>query len=309
MNNPDPDADPLSAGDDIVAAFQIEDEPVRGRVVRLGPATVDAILRRHAYPDPVSALVGEALALVALVGSSLKFEGKLIMQAQGDGPVKFVVAEYRSPGAVRAYAHIEPDALAALMAERPGEDFSAVELLGAGHFAMTIDQGEDTDRYQGLVALEGPSLSDCAELYFEQSEQVPTRIKLAVGLVHMEGRSPEWRAGGALIQRIAGDSNRGDTDDAWETASVLFSTIEAEELVDPSLAAGELLFRLYHEDGVRLHEAEPLEAACTCTRERIVTLLKQFGSDTADMIEPNGAIRVRCEYCNTSFEVAPDELT
>jgi molecular chaperone Hsp33 len=174
---------------------------------------------------------------------------------------------------------------------------------------MTIDQGPDTERYQGMVALEGETLAEVASLYFAQSEQIPTSIRIACAQLGGTGQRTSWRSGGALIQQIAGDSARGDTALAWDHAAILFETLEDKELVDPELSAGDVLYRLYHEDGVRLFEARPIETACTCSRERIVALLQQFGKEAAqDMVEADGLIRVRCEYCNRSFDVRPDEI-
>ncbi|GBF58560.1 33 kDa chaperonin [Candidatus Phycosocius bacilliformis] len=310
-NPADPDADPMAAADDIVAAFQIDGEPVRGRIVRLGPATVDEILQRHAYPDCVARLLGELLTLAALVGASLKFDGKLIIQVQGEegleGAVRFMVAEYRTAGALRGYANIDHVALAKLLSDNPAPGLP--DLIGQGLFVMTVDQGDDMDRYQGTVALEGDTLAEAASLYFAQSEQIPTRIRVACSRKDGPGGRHLWRAGGALIQQVAGDSARGDTALAWENAAILFETLEDRELVNADLSAGEVLFRLYHEDGVRLFEAKPIETACTCSSERILALLRQFGREAAaEMVEADGLIRVRCEYCNKSFDVRPEEL-
>jgi molecular chaperone Hsp33 len=307
----DPDADPMASADDIVAAFQIDGEPVRGRIARLGPATVDEVLQRHDYPGAVARILGELLTLGALVGASLKFDGKLIVQVQGLpaslGPVRFVVAEYRTNGSLRGYASVDKEALSTLLASNDAPTLQ--DLLGPGLFAMTIDQGEDMDRYQGTVPLEGDSIAEAAALYFAQSEQIPTRVRVhCTQTTNAKGRT-FWRAGGALIQQIAGDSARGDTALAWDNASILFETLSDQELVDEGLSAGEVLYRLYHEDGVRLFEAKPIETACTCSAERIKSLLKQFGADAAaDMIESDGIIRVRCEYCNKTYDVRPDEL-
>lgn len=309
---PDPDADPLAAGDDLVAPFQIDGEPVRGRIARFGPATVDEILARHAYHPVIATLLGELLTLAALVGSSLKFDGKLIIQIQSEpdtilAPVRFIVAEYRTNGSLRGYANVDGQHLARLLTDTPEPGLA--ELFGPGVFAMTIDQGADMDRYQGAVAIEGDTLAEAAMGYFAQSEQIPTRIRLACAQRETAGGRREWRAGGALLQQVAGDSARGDTDDAWRTASILFETLETSELLDPELSSGELLFRLYHEEGVRLFDAKPVETACTCSRARIMDLLRQFGHEAAaDMVEADGRIRVRCEYCNKSFDFRPDEL-
>jgi molecular chaperone Hsp33 len=165
------------------------------------------------------------------------------------------------------------------------------------------------DRYQGTVPLEGETIAEAAALYFAQSEQIPTRLRIAcTQSTDAKGRT-HWRAGGALIQQIAGDSARGDTALAWDNATILFETLADRELVNPELSAGDLLYNLFHEEGVRLFEAKPIETACTCSQSRITALLKQFGAEAAaDMIESDGLIRVRCEYCNVSYDVRPDEL-
>jgi molecular chaperone Hsp33 len=311
QNLNDPDADPMAAADDIVAAFQIDGEPVRGRIARMGPATVDEVLQRHQYPASIAKILGEMLTLSALVGASLKFDGKLIVQAQGlpgvEGVLRFVVAEYRTNGSLRGYASVDKDGLARLLAATP--DPTLQDLIGHGLFAMTIDQGDDMDRYQGTVPLEGDTIAEAAALYFAQSEQIPTRLRIACDQhIDAKGRK-HWRAGGALIQQIAGDSARGDTALAWDNATILFETLADRELVNADLSAGDLLYNLFHEDGVRLFEAKPIETACTCSQVRITALLKQFGADAAkDMIESDGLIRVRCEYCNKSYDVRPDEL-
>jgi molecular chaperone Hsp33 len=292
--------------DDLVAAFQIEGWPVRGRVVRLG-AAVDEILTRHAYPEPVANLLGEACALAALVGSSLKIDGRLIVQAQGDGPVAYVVCDYDSDGSLRGYCRYDEARVAEVSGgfARPG----ARTLLGEGVFVMTIDQGPDTDRYQGVTPIEGETLALCAERYFDQSEQTPTRVRLAVGQLQTD-EGFIWRAGGVLLQNIAEDQARGPTQDAWERAQALFETLGEDELVDPSVPPEVLLYRLFHEDGVRLETARPLKAFCRCSEERIRAVLKSFSAEErADMVEPDGAIKVTCEYCSRVYAIAPESVT
>lgn len=290
--------------DDLAAAFQIDGWPVRGRIVRLGDA-IDAILSAHDYPEPVAALLGEACALAALVGSSLKFEGRLIVQAQGDGPVRYVVADYDTEGHLRGYCRFDPDEVAAASTgfARPG----AKTLLGGGTFAMTLDRGPDFERTQGITPIEGESLSLCAEHYFQQSEQVPTRVRLAVGQVHA-GDRVGWRAGGALIQMIASDDARGSTEEVWERTEALFQTVGDDELIDPTVPPETLLYRLFHEDGVRLEAARPLSAVCRCSEDRIVSVLGSFSpEERADMVEPDGKIHVTCEYCATVYAIDPAE--
>ena len=291
--------------DDLAAAFQIEGWPVRGRLVRLG-AAIHEVLSAHAYPEPVAALLGEACALAALVGSSLKVEGKLIVQAQGDGPVRYVVADYDTSGALRGFCRYDADEVAAASEgfARPG----AQTLLGKGVFIMTLDRGPDFERTQGITPIEGESLSLCAEHYFEQSEQVPTKVRLAVGEVSTDS-GMAWRAGGAMIQVIASDDARGSTEEVWERTRALFATLGDDELIDPTIMPETLLFRLFHEDGVRLEDARALRAECRCSRERIVTTLGSFSAeDRAEMVEDDGLIRVTCEYCSAIYELKPEEV-
>ena len=295
---------PVLAPDDIVAAFQIAEQPVRGRIVRMG-AMVDDILTRHDYPEPVAELLGEAVALAALVGSSLKFEGRLILQAQGDGPVAYVVADYDTSGALRGYCRFDAEKVAAVSTgfARPG----AKTLLGGGVFVMTVDQGADMERYQGITPIEGETLALCAEHYFAQSEQTPTRVRLAVGRAPAaQGRS--WRAGGLLLQNIAEDEARGSTRETWETAQALFETLGEDELIDADLPPQRLLYRLFHEEGVRLFEPQVLRAFCRCSVERIETVIGSFSpQERAEMVEADGKIRVTCEYCSRTYELNPDD--
>jgi molecular chaperone Hsp33 len=291
--------------DDVVGAFQIEGEPVRGRVARLGPA-IHEILSGHAYPDAVANLLGEACALAALVGSNLKFDGRLIVEARGSGPVRYVVADYDTSGGLRGYCRFDAERVAQASAgfARPG----ARSLLGEAVFIMTIDQGADMDRYQGVTAVEGETLALCAEQYFSQSEQTPTRVRLAVGQADV-GLGPTWRAGGMLIQYVAEDAARGSTAEGWQAAQALLETVGEDELIDPSLSSNDLLFRLFHEDGVRVFGSKPLRAFCRCSQDRIVTVLKSFTSeDRADMVEPDGKIHVTCEYCSRVYAVEPEAL-
>jgi molecular chaperone Hsp33 len=294
-----------SLTDDVVSPFQIENQPVRGRVVRMG-AVVDDILTRHDYPPAVANLLGEACALAALVGASLKFNGRLILQAQGDGPVSYVVADYDTEGSLRGYCRYDADRLAEVSGgfAQPG----AKTLLGDGVFIMTIDQGPEMDRYQGVTAIEGETLALCAEQYFAQSEQTPTRVLLATARVQNDGPA-HWRAGGMIIQNIAGDAARGSTDDAWDTVQALFHSLGEDELVDPTISGDTVLFRLFHEDGVRVFEKTPLRAFCRCSEERIVGVLKSFpAEERAGMVESDGRIKVTCEYCSRTYSLTPDEV-
>lgn len=300
-----PVTDASPAADDLVAAFQIDGQPVRGRIVRLGEM-VDDILTRHDYPEPVANLLGEACALAALVGASLKFDGRLILQAQGDGPVAYVVADYDTSGGLRGYCRYDAGRVSEVSGgfAAPG----AATLLGKGVFIMTVDQGPDMDRYQGVTPIEGETLALCAEHYFAQSEQVPTRVRLAVGQVQTDAE-PSWRAGGLILQNIAEDEARGSTREAWDTAQALFETLGEDELVDPRIEPRRLLFRLFHEDGVRMFAPAPLRAFCRCSQDRIETVLRSFpAGERADMVEDDGLIRVTCEYCSRTYEIEPRRI-
>lgn len=290
------------AGDDAVLPFQIARTAVRGRVVRLGGA-IDAILAAHPFPDPVKELLGEAVALVALMGAALKFEGKLIFQAQGDGPVGVIVANYVAGGGLRATA--------SLAASLPAGARGLAALMGKGHLALTIDQGPDMERYQGVTSLEGGSLAEAAVRYFDRSEQIPTAIKLAVGRVFRPGEGETWRAGGVIAQFVPGEGGareRGtalltDAEDreTWERAAVLLETTQADELLDPNVSAETLLYRLYHEDGAVVFKPSSLRAACGCNEEKIAAILASFSpEDLADMVE-KGVIRVSCDFCRKEY--------
>jgi len=309
--------------DDAVVPFEVAALDVRGRVVRLGPA-FDQILRQHNYPAPVCKLLGEAVVLTVLLGASLKFKGRFILQTQSDGPVRMLVVDYRSPGLVRACAQFDADRVGSL-----GEA-TAGDLLGRGHLAMTIDQGPDMNRYQGLVALSGEGLEQAAHEYFLRSEQIPTRVRLAVAEEFSAaggGVRRRWRAGGLLLQFLPkkaermrspdldpGDAPEGTAphgvpeDDAWVEGQALVATIADVELIDPALSSERLLYRLFHEHGVRVFRSAAVEAKCSCSRERVDRILRSFSpKDRAGMVE-DGRILVTCEFCNAKYEFSPDSV-
>lgn len=296
-------ATPLTATDDIVAAFSLDRAPVRGRTVRIGAEALDPILQRHDYPRPVAMLLGEALALAALVGSLLKAEGRLVVQAQGEGPVSLLVAEYNVGGGLRGYARIAEGQAEALEANR----MSPASLLGAGHLVLTLDQGDNKTSYQGVVPLDGATLAECAENYFRVSEQTETCIKLAVGELYSNEAPPLWRAGGILLQRLAADDARGDPEEDWNRASILFATLQDEELVDPALAADRLLYRLFHEEGARMDTPAALADRCTCNEERLTGVMRQFPTEELhDLIEDDGKIHARCQFCSREYLIDPN---
>lgn len=292
----------MTITDNIVATFGLDNAPVRGRIVRLGEGALDPILHRHDYPRPVALLLGEALALAALIGSLLKIEGRLVVQAQGEGLVPLLVAEHSS-GGLRGYARLA-DGAAEQLAN--ANRVPPSELLGAGNLVLTLDRGPGVAPYQGIVALNGDTLATCAENFFRTSEQVDTGIRLAVGeLVSGEGPSL-WRAGGILMQRVAADDARGDTREDWNRASILFDTLTDEELIDPALGADRLLYRLFHEEGVRMDTPAQLDDRCSCSEERLTAVMRNFPQEELrGLIEPDGKLHARCQFCAREYLIEP----
>lgn len=307
-----------SLHDDLSLPFQIEQCDVRGRLVRLGPA-LDRMLARHAYPEPVAHLLAEATVLVATMASALKFDGVFSVQAKGDGPVSTLVVDFRSPGDLRGYASFDAERLEGLELG-PGSDRALVPLLlGKGYLAFTIDpQGEDMERYQGIVDLSGATLAEAAHAYFAQSEQLNARIVLAAAhrKAPGEARRPDsrrsWRAGGILLQQLpqqAGGLSLEDRTFAWEKVTALLGTTKSDELTDPGLSHNELLFRLFHEDGVRVYEAAPLQDRCTCSQDKVRGILATFKPDEiADMATPDGLITVTCQFCSDSYSFPAEAM-
>lgn len=293
--------------DDIVTAFQLEGRAVRGRVLR-SSETLNAILSAHNYPEPVARILGEAVMLAALVGDALKFNGRLIVQASGNGPLSFVVADYTAGKGVRGFASMNREAVEEAIRTSTTHVPMIATLLGKGSFAMTIDRGSDVNQYQGIVPLEGQSLAQSAEHYFAQSEQTPTKIRLAVGEIWDEAGNKSWRGGGALIQALAPDDTRGAVEDDWEHALALFSTVEDAELLDPALTTGQLLYRLFNEDGVRLFEATALKRHCSCVRERLARIIASFPKEDQVHMQVDGEVVMTCEYCNRDWIFTPEEV-
>ena len=315
---------PFEGADDVVRPFAVAPLDIRGRVVRLGPA-VDTILARHSYPRPVARVIGEAVALTALLGASLKLEGRFQLQTKTDGAVSMVVVDFDAPDRVRAYARFEDAALAAL-----GENPPTENLIGRGILAMTIDQGgaePQASRYQGVVALEGGGFEEAAHQYFRQSEQIPTRVRLAVAEEFAGGRHA-YRAGGLMIQFLPSSPERarrdlpgGDApsghpareaereDEAWLEARALVDTVADHELVDPAVASERLLYRLFHERGVRVFDPQPVREACRCSSDRVMAMMKTFSADDRrHMVGDDGRVGVTCEFCSRVYDLDPAEI-
>ena len=297
----------ITMTDDQIAAVQIGGGEVRGRVLRLG-TSLDATLGGDRYPDAVARLLGEAVMISALVASSLKFDGRFLVQAHGtnEGAVSMLAAECTTDGNMRAYARFDAPSLERILGENAHPD--AKTLTGGGSFAMTIDPGSGKDRYQGISAIEGATLAECAEHFFKQSEQVPTRIKLAVGRLQLPGQAQEWRGGGIMVQRVAADAARGDAEEAWDMSKALMGTLKDEELIDPDLGSERLLYRLFHEQGVRMDTPMDVRAQCSCSRERLLASIKTFEAVQREEMLEDGKITASCEFCATDYVFTPEEV-
>jgi molecular chaperone Hsp33 len=289
--------------DDCVQPYMIDKTGLVGRMVKLGD-TVDAILRRHAYPEPVATLLSEVLALTAGLAAALKYDGVFTLQTKGDGPVPLMVADVTSGGAMRGFAQVKGD-----VPDTVG-GAPIPKLLGNGYLAFTVDQGPRMERYQGIVALEGATLEDCVHRYFEQSEQFASAVKLASGR-RSDGR---YAAAALLVQRLPEeggtlDIGRAD-EDAWRRAVTLMASASTEEMLDPALPPNGLLFRLFHEDGVRAFAARPIEEKCRCSRERIESVLGTLDPAELDELRlDDGRIEVVCEFCSRAEYFDDGDLT
>jgi molecular chaperone Hsp33 len=331
MNDPDfaiPVREPAQTGrDDTILPFAVKALDLRGRIVRLG-AAVDTILTNHNYPTPVAKLLGEAIVLTVMLGSALKFEGRFILQTQSDGPVRMLVVDFTSPGKVRACARFDAERVAVAVAANAAEPG---KLLGHGHLAMTIDQGPEMSRYQGLVSLDGGDLEQAAHEYFARSEQIPTRVRLAVAEEFRAGENGtrrRWRAGGILLQFLPNSVDRarqadldpGDAppgtalhvlpeDEAWVEGRSVIATVDDIELIDPALSSERLAYRLFHERGVRVFRPAPVQAQCSCSREGVENMLGSFSQEDRDDMVEDGRITVTCEFCSSTYVFAPGEIT
>jgi len=287
--------------DDLIQPFKIEGQDVRGRLVRLGPL-VDTVLGRHQYPPAVANLLAEMLAMAAALAATLKYEGVFTLQTKGDGPVRLLVADVTSGGDMRGYAQFDDERLAAAVAD--GGFLSVPKLLGAGYLAFTVDQGQHTERYQGIVELAGATLADCVHHYFHQSEQLDAAVKIAAGRMRSG-----WRAGALMLQRLPPSAAAADeSEDDWRRALALMASSTAEELLDPELAPNDLLFRLFHEDGVRVFPPADVRAGCRCSRERVERVLRSLPDAEVADLTVDGLIVATCEFCSAAYSFSEAEV-
>jgi len=314
------------AWDDTVLPFQLDHSDVRGRIVRLD-TTLDKVLSQHSYPAGVEALVAEMALLTALIGHTIKLRWKLSLQVRGDGPIRLIATDYYAatedgaPATIRAYASFDKD--------RYDPEVDPFAQIGKGYFAVLIDQGEGTAPYQGITPISGGSLRSCAESYFAQSEQLPTKFSLSFGRSMEPGSDESWRAGGVMIQhmpkaqpRVTGEGGSGedglltasdlyDGEDGenWNRASILLDTVETLELIGPSITPTDLLLRLFHEEGPRIYETQPVRFGCTCSDDRVRQSLSIYSAkDIAYMTTDEGIVTADCQFCGTHYSFDPETL-
>ena len=302
-----------TGGADLLRPFHLERSRLRGRAVRLG-RTVDYVLRAHAYPGRVSALLGELLLLAGALAGGLKFDGTFSLQVRGDGPVRLLVADCTNDGQMRGYAGYDDEALAAAEAVAPPgdaeeEEAAPLRLVGSGVLALTVDQrASGGEAYQGIVELDGATLAECMRAYFERSEQVPTAIRTALGRDPMTER---WQAGAIVVQATPGSRPEDGeaAEDHWRRTSLMLGTATDTELLDPALPLDDLLFRLFHEDGVRVFQPLPLAPGCGCDEDRVRTVLRSFSDgELGEMRQEDGGVTVTCQFCSRSYRFGEAEV-
>jgi molecular chaperone Hsp33 len=288
--------------DDLIQPFKIEGQAVRGRLVRLGPL-IDAVLERHRYPRIVAERLGELVALAAALAGALKYEGVFTLQTKGDGPIGLMVADVSSGGDVRGYAQFDAAKLAAASAGDRGS-LSVPRLLGAGYLAFTVDQGAHTERYQGIVELTGATLAECVHHYFRQSEQLDAVVKVAAG------RTPGgWRAGALMLQRLPPSAGAADeAEDGWRRTLAFMASSTPDELLDAGLTPNQLLYRLFHEDGVRVFATAGLRPGCRCSRARVERVLLSLPAEELETFKIDGKIVVTCEFCSAAYAFTDEQV-
>lgn len=314
------------AWDDTVLPFQLDASDIRGRVARLD-GVLEQVLDQHDYPPMIEGLVAEMALLTALIGQTMKLRWKLSLQVRGDGPARLIATDYYGPTAdgqparIRAYASYDAETL-----DQDADPFSQI---GKGYFAILIDQGEGMTPYQGITPIAGGSLSACAQTYFAQSEQLPTRFSLTFGQSQQPGQGTHWRAGGVMLQHMPkaspfakGEGGSGDdglldaTDilnedegENWTRANLLLDTVEEIELIGPSVAPTDLLVRLFHEEQPRVFDAQPVKFGCTCSDDRVRQSLSIYSAkDIATMTTDEGTVTADCQFCGAHYTFAPETL-
>ncbi len=304
--------------DDTVLPFQLDRANIRGRVARLD-GVLENVLSQHNYPPQIEALIAEVALLTALIGQTIKLRWKLSIQVRGEGPARILAADYYAPESVGALARIR--AYASFDPEQLDPTQTPVSQIGKGYFAILIDQGEGNEPYQGITPLDKTSLSACAETYFDQSEQIPTRFEVAFGRSQMAGEAERWRVGGMMLQHMPNASplmvgadapiiaQDDDTGENWSRANILLDTVDQLELIGPTIAPTDLLQRLFHEEQPRIFDAQPMEFGCTCSDARVRQSLSIYSAkDIAHMTTDDGIVTADCQFCGAHYQFDPKTL-
>lgn len=296
---------------DNCVSFFIDNGAFQGRLIRLNEV-VNTILEKHAYPRPVSAVIAESTVLAAMLASTLKYDGLFTLQTQSNGPVSMIVVDVTSAGKIRACAKFDEQRLEAgqTLRKTSGEIEPAPHLMGAGHLAFTVDQGKNTELYQGIVDLQGKNLTECALRYFKQSEQIDTNLKLF--LLPPQGESKTWLAAGIMLQKMplkGGAAVDADTaTEAWNEANVFLESLSENEVFDASLSSADILHRLFHGNDLKIVQTKEYSFGCRCSRDKLLNTLSTFSKeDIASMVE-NGKITATCHFCSAQYCFDPGEL-
>jgi molecular chaperone Hsp33 len=298
----------LTNPSDTIQPFQVDGLSLSGRLVRMGD-TVDRVLSQHDYPDTVSRMLGELMAMAAVLGAALKFEGRMTAETRGDGPIRLLAVDFMSDGQMRGYASFDAERLAQAEAAGGLAESPVPRLIGNGLLALTVDQGPETELYQGIVQLDGATLAECAHSYFQQSDQIDTALKLAV-----ERKAEGWRAGAISMQRLAELGPGGqpvlsaDREDNWRTAMALLGTATPSELTDAGLSDHTLLYRLFHEQGVRVFDSRRIAFGCNCSDERALAVLRRMPATEIEDLAIDGVLEVICQFCNRTQHFSPSDI-
>ncbi|MEO1680648.1 MAG: Hsp33 family molecular chaperone HslO [Pseudomonadota bacterium] len=314
------------AWDDTVLPFQLDRADIRGRVARLD-GVLDRVLAQHDYPPAIESLVAEMALLTALIGQTIKLRWRLSLQVRGEGPARLIATDYYGPtedgqpARIRAYANFDK--------EKVTNGVRPFDLIGRGYFAIVIDQGRGMAPYQGITPIDGGSLSACAETYFAQSEQLPTRFALTHGRAQRPGQAEHWRAGGVMIQHLADpgehvaqeggsgeggllrpeDIINGEDGENWSRVNMLLDTVEEMELVGPDVQPTDLLVRLFHEEAPRVFDAQPVTFGCSCSADKVRQSLSIYpAEEIATMITEDGVVTADCQFCGAHYEFDPETL-
>ena len=297
-----------NGGRDAIRPFQIERLGLSGRLVRMG-GTVDRVLSQHDYPEAVSRLLAELMALAAVLGGGLKFDGRLTAETRGDGPIRLLAVDYASDGRMRGYAGFDAGRAAAAAADPASAESPVPRLIGSGLLALTVDRGADAELYQGVVQLDGATLADCAHAYFRQSDQIDTALKLAVAR-----RGGGWRAGAIAVQRLAelgpgGEpATSADREDAWRAGTALLGAATGDELTDPDLPPDALLYRLFHTEGARVFEPREIGFGCRCSDARALAVVRRLSAAEIEDLVVDGAIEAICQFCGRRQTFTPEDI-